>query len=283
MRCQNAHVGAASATRTATPPPRAAINTGVRNARPNTDRDCAASASGGARRLIRRLAIAYPLSLDEELALHNACAPETRVAPQTDLIVEGEELTHGYVVEDGWACLYRVLNDGRRQILNFILPGDLVGTIASSTLLADHSVSTLTACSVRAFRTAKFADIARRLPGLQEVFDWAVRRELAIVQERIVDIGRRTARERMAHLLLELMYRLRAVGLCEEQAFDLPLTQEMLGDALGLSIVHVNRTLRRLNREELICYRPGHLDIIDCERLARVAEFDAEYLHQAVA
>jgi CRP-like cAMP-binding protein len=225
----------------------------------------------------------HPLSADEQTALYSACAPQTHVKPRTDLIIEGEEFTHGYVFEDGWACLYRVLNDGRRQILNFVVPGDFVGASAGAVSIADHSVSTLTPCNVHAFQTTKLADVARRMPALQQAFEWSVRRDLAIVQERIVDIGRRTARERMAHLLLELMHRLRVVGLCDEQAFDLPLTQEMLGDALGLSIVHVNRTLRRLNRDGLICYRPGRIDIVDCERLADVAEFDAEYLHQCAA
>lgn len=256
---------------------------GVADASTDAVVNAAASGSRAPERMLRRLTLAYPLSADDQMALQTACGPQSHIDPQTDLIVVGEDVTHGYVFEDGWACLYRVLNDGRRQIVNFVIPGDFVGLAAFSTPIADYSVSALTACKVRSFRTARLADTARRLPALQQVFEWSVRRDLAILQERVVDIGRRTARERMAHLLLELMYRLRAVGLCDDRVFDLPLTQEMLGDALGLSIVHVNRTLRRLNHDGLIRYRPGRIEIVDGDRLAEIAEFDAEYLHQFAA
>ena len=232
-------------------------------------------------RFLRWLATVHPLSCEERAALQTVWGPRTEIAADTDLMVEGQEVRRGYIFEEGWTCRYRLLKDGRRQILNFGVPGDFIGALGESIGIADHSVATLTRCRVHAFRSAKFSEVRRRFPALQPVFDWSARRDRAMIQERIVDIGRRTARERVAHLLLELMHRLRFVGLCNGRGFDLPLTQEMIGDALGLSIVHVNRTLRRLNGEALIRYRPGRIDMVDEAGLARMAGFDAEYLHQS--
>ena len=236
---------------------------------------------GSAERFIRRLATVRSFSHDERAALGTLCAVRTAIEAQTDVIVEGDEVTRGYIFEEGWGCRYRLLNDGRRQILNIVVPGDFVGGLGGSMRIADHSVGTLTPCRVHTFPTAALVGLRRRFPALQDVFDWSARRDLAMIQERIVDIGRRTARERLAHLVLELMHRLRLVGLYDGRGFDLPLTQEAMGDALGLSIVHVNRTLRRLNQGGLICYRPGRLDVVDEDGLARIADFDADYLHHS--
>jgi CRP-like cAMP-binding protein len=231
-------------------------------------------------RFARRIAALRALSPEERHALGTAFAPATVVPPGTDLMVEGDSLTYGYIVEEGWACGYRLLNDGRRQILNFVLPGDCIGVSAAVIRTADHSACTLTPCRVIPFSAPRLAELQRGCPQLGEAFAWSTRLELAMLQERLVNLGRRTARERVAHLILELLHRLRLVGLADGTAFELPLTQGALGDALGLSIVHVNRTLRRLNNEGLIRYRPGVVAAIDLPALARIAEFDAEYLHQ---
>lgn len=232
-------------------------------------------------RFARRIEALQALSPEERHALGAVLAPAAVVAPSTDLMVEGDSLTYGYVVEEGWACGYRLLNDGRRQILNFVLPGDCVGASAAVIRMADHSVCTLTPCRVYPFSAPRLAELQRGYPQLGQAFAWSARRELAMLQERLVGLGRRTARERVAHLILELLHRLRLVGLADGTAFELPLTQGALGDALGLSIVHVNRTLRRLNNEGVIRYRPGVVAAIDLPALARIAEFDEDYLHQA--
>ena len=201
--------------------------------------------------------------------------------PGTDLIVEGDDVPRGYIVEEGWAYGYRLLNDGRRLIFNFVLPGDLVGASGALIEVADHSVATLTPCQVYPFSTRTLIDVELRYPNVGQVFVWSARRELAMLQERVIDLGRRTARERVAHLLLELLHRLRLVGLSDGTSFELPLTQGTLGDALGLSIVHVNRTLRRLNEEGVIRYRPGEIPAIDLPALKNIADFDEDYLHQS--
>lgn len=232
-------------------------------------------------RFLRRISAVHHLTPEQRRALMGVCGRLCELAPQRDILVEGEDNAHGYVLEEGWACRYRMLNDGRRQILDFLLPGDIICGNDSQVWPAGHSVATLTSCHLYLLPLAGLPELCRRFPALQEVSDWMTQCELAIVQERIVDIGRRNAPERVAHLLLELMYRLRPVGLCTGRSYELPLTQEMMADALGLSIVHVNRTLRRLNTLGLIRYLPGQVEILDEAELMRLAEFDAGYLHQS--
>lgn len=232
-------------------------------------------------RLLCRIAQVHSLTPEERHALAAVCSRPRDLGPQRDIFVEGEDPGQGCILEEGWACRYRLLNDGRRQILDFLLPGDIISGKNSLVWPADHSVATLTPCCVYLLPAGGFPELCRRFPPLQQVADWMAQRELAIVQERIVDVGRRNAPERVSHLLLELMYRLRPVGLCDAFGYDLPLTQEMIADALGLSIVHVNRTLRGLNERGLIHYTPGRLEVLDEDDLVRLAEFDAGYLHQS--
>lgn len=234
-------------------------------------------------RFLQRIEAFHDLQPAERKALIDACSRFSAFDAHRDILVEGHDGGSGCILEDGWACRYRMLNDGRRQILNFLLPGDLIAGADRSAWPADHSVSTLTFCRVFHLDRGGLPELCRRYPRLQQIADWMVQRELSIVQERIVDIGRRNASERVGHLLLELMFRLRPVGLCKDCEFELPLTQEMIADALGLSIVHVNRTLRRLDRNGLIAYTPGQVDILDEADLAALAEFDASYLHQGEA
>ena len=161
------------------------------------------------------------------------------------------------------------------------MPGDEAGASGGLVQASDHSVATLTPCRVYPVAAATLQAVQQHHPGLRRAFAWSVRRDLAIMQEHVVDLGRRTARERLAHLVLELLCRLRLVGLADGGTFALPLTQGVLADVLGLSIVHVNRTLRWLNDEGLVCYRPGQLEVRDIPGLTRIAEFDEDYLHHA--
>lgn len=235
----------------------------------------------GPRRFFRRIAAARPLSEVERMAVAAACAPPADLDPAVDLLVEGEPVRTGYILEEGWACRYRLLNDGRRQILTLLVPGDEAGASAGLVRTADHSVATLTPCRVYPVPAASLQAVQQQHPVLRRAFAWSARRDLAIMQEHVVDLGRRTARERFAHLVLELLCRLRLVGLADDDGFTLPLTQGVLADVLGLSIVHVNRTLRWLNDEGLVRYRPGRLEVVDIPGLTRVAEFDEDYLHHA--
>jgi CRP-like cAMP-binding protein len=172
----------------------------------------------------------------------------------------------------GWACRQRVLPDGRRQIFSFLLPGDGVALTRRlgpelSTVAALTAIETVDAEPVLdAIQAGKAPGLARALAAVEPL-------EQTQLFDHMVRLGRQTAYERVAHLLLELQRRLEIAGLGDNQRFPLPLTQEILADALGLSIVHVNRTLQQLRRERLIELRSGVAILLERELLANIAEY----------
>jgi len=202
------------------------------------------------------------------------------LAAGTDLVVEGEASERVYVLKEGWSCSYKVLEDGRRQILTFGLPGDFLGLRNSLFETADHSIQALTDVVVASFSVGKLMDICSRCPEFILGLQWSAAREQAMLSEHLVSLGRRSAYQRVAHLLLELLSRLRLVGLADTQSYRLPLTQEILADTLGLSIVHVNRTLRKLRERGLVRMQQRLIVIPDIARLSVAASFEEKYLDQ---
>jgi CRP-like cAMP-binding protein len=161
----------------------------------------------------------------------------------------------------------------------FLVPGDLCDAEVFILSEMDHSVQALTptCCAVIPAKTMR--SLLREVGGLAEALWWGTMTDLAVLRERIVDHGRRDARQRLAHLLYELLIRHRMVGETDDEAFSFPITQEELADATGMSPVHANRTLQRLRRDGLIELRDQILRITDPKGLKRVAQFNANYLH----
>lgn len=199
-----------------------------------------------------------------------------------DILTEGEPCKHLFLLVDGWAVRYKLLSDGRRQILGFIIPGDFFGLRATLFDVADDTVQSLTECVVRRVPGERFVAVLQEHPRLGMAIVWSIAREYSVLAEHVVSLGRRSAYERTAHLLMELLRRLQLVCLAGERDFELPLTQETLADTLGLSIVHVNRTVRRLRQQGLIRLNPQSrwITIEKPDRLAEVADFDPLYLDQ---
>lgn len=219
-----------------------------------------------------------PLDADESAVLSALFARRVRLEPHAEPVVEGTPSTTVYLVESGWGMRYKLLSDGRRQIVNFVLPGDFVGLRSSLFGIQNQTVETLTATTAAAIPSAQIMDLFRTHPKIAAAVSWSSAREEAMMADHIVRLGRRNAYERMSHLLLELLRRLQAAGLAGDRAFDLPVTQETLGDFLGLSVVHVNRTLRRLREEKLIAQENGRLSLLDIARLEAIADFESPYL-----
>lgn len=199
--------------------------------------------------------------------------------PRTDLLQQGERYGDVRVMRDGWAMRHKALPDGRRQVVNFVLPGDIIGIYCNLFDVADHSVTTLTNVTVANFPPERVVELFQRFPRLAAALAWAGAKEEAIVAERLLSLGRRTALERTAHLIVEMLRRLTVVNLAENGRFTLPVTQEILADALGLSIVHMNRTLRRLRDGGLIEVNGQKITVNDLRQLASVGQFDELYLH----
>jgi CRP-like cAMP-binding protein len=177
------------------------------------------------------------------------------------------------MVTSGWACRQRLLADGRRQIFGLVLPGDGFGLDRRSAGSGLFSVVALTA--LETVDAAPLAEAARdgSSPGLAEALHGLEAMDEALQLDQIVRLGQLTAYERVAHFLLETQHRLEAAGLGDAQRFPLPLTQEMMADALGLSIVHVNRILQQLRREKLIELRSGVAILLQRDALAAVCDY----------
>jgi CRP-like cAMP-binding protein len=198
-----------------------------------------------------------------------------------EMIHEGQQNASAFILAAGWACSYKILKDGERQIVEFQIPGDFLGLRSVLFRTADHSVEALTQIEASEVLASDILDAFAHAPRLATAVLWAASRDEAMVVEHLVNLGRRTAEERMAHFLLELGARLRLIGVGDRTGFDCPLTQYQLADALGLSAVHVNRVLRHLREEDLVTFQKGRVTFDDFDRLKDLAGFDTAYLdHQ---
>ncbi|WP_319844025.1 Crp/Fnr family transcriptional regulator [Terrihabitans rhizophilus] len=196
-----------------------------------------------------------------------------------DLEVEGLSSRSLVLVLDGWACRYKQLEDGRRQIISLFVPGDLSEPFGTLPSLKDSSIGALTPVTYARLQPEELQRIARENAGIHQALWWDLLVTMSMQDERVVSLGRRSASERLGHLFCELCARLDLVGLAEGNTFDMPMTQADLGDLLGLSTVHVNRSLQELRGSGLISLRNRRLIIHDVEELGAISLFDPAYLH----
>lgn len=219
---------------------------------------------------------------DEEVAALTALFESTRIVLRgREIVAQGKPYRALYALNEGLALRYKVLADGRRQILNLIIPGDLVGLPICMFESAIASVSTLTESSISPIEFEELFKLFQRYPRIGIALFWVSAREAGIFVERLTTIGRRSAYERLAHLILELLSRLQVVGLATLTSFALPLTQEMLADTLGLSLQHVNRMIRNLRMEGLASIAEHEVTIHDMASLIRLSGFEDGYLSQS--
>ncbi|HEX8528075.1 Crp/Fnr family transcriptional regulator [Allosphingosinicella sp.] len=197
----------------------------------------------------------------------------------TDILSEGKRVDECHVILSGLAARYKMLPDGSRQILAFLVPGDLCDAEIFILSKMDHAVAALTEtrCAIVPARTMKL--LLREVSCLAEALWWGTMTDLAVLRERIVDHGRRDARSRIAHLLYEMLVRYRIVGLAEDDDYEFPVTQEELADATGLTPVHVNRMLQQMREEGLIESHSKRMTVLDAPALKKVGGFNADYLH----
>ncbi len=198
---------------------------------------------------------------------------ELAVDKGATVLVEGSHSAHLYTILAGLAFRYKLMSDGRRQILNYMMPGDLIGLQGSLMGEMQHSVEALSPVLLCVFEREKLPELYRNYPGLAYDITWIASREEQMLDENLLSIGRRTAIERAAYLIAFLGHRGRSVGLLAEQAL-LPITQQHVADTLGLSLVHTNRTIRRLADRKLLAWREGGCDILDLDGLTAVARWE---------
>ena len=208
-----------------------------------------------------------------------AAASHRTYAAREPILTEGEKVRHIHLVLRGLAARSKDLPDGARQIMAFLIPGDLCDVEVFVLDAMDHDIIALSDVTCALIPTHEMEGLLTESSNITRAMWWSTMTDAAVLRERIVDHGRRDARERLAHLFYELLIRHRAVGASTDNEFPLPITQHELADATGMTNVHVNRTLQQLRDDGLVEFRNRSLRVLDPARLKAVAGFNANYLH----
>jgi CRP-like cAMP-binding protein len=228
--------------------------------------------------LTRKLEAFGPLPDADKRLLDEVIQPAQPVRARTALTREGDAPRHVNLILEGFACRYKTIPDGTRQIMAYLVPGDFCDLHVFILKAMDHTIATLSPCTVVKIPRDRILKLLDR-PALARAFWWAALVDEATLREWLVNIGARSADQRVAHLLCELLLRLEAVGLTNGDTYELPITQTELGDTVGLTSVHVNRVLQRLRGDGLITLKGKKLVILDVERLKAFSGFTPDYLH----
>jgi len=220
------------------------------------------------------------LSSDDRAKIDQLSRQNIReLGARRDLIREGDRPRSIFVMLSGWACRYKTLPDGRRQIVAFFMPGDLCDLHIYILKEMDHSVGAITPIKVGEIGRDDFEALMESHPRVTQALYWDELVKIAIQREWTINLGQRSAYERIAHLMCEIFIRLRIVGMADGNSCHFPLTQVDIADATGLTAVHVNRTLQDLRRDGLIELQSRTLRIPDLEALKAAALFNDNYLH----
>lgn len=220
------------------------------------------------------------LTADDRAALAGACEGGRRVAARYDLIREGDKPGPVFILLEGWACRYKLLPEGGRQIMAFLMPGDFSDMHVAVLDEMDHSIAALTPARVVAMPRSQMQELTDASPLISQALWWSQLVDEATLRAWIVSMGRRGSIERVAHLMCEIYVRARYIGLAQGPQIEFPLTQVVLADALGLTPVHVNRVLRTLRMAGVVEIGRGTLSITDPDKLVQIAGFDDNYLHR---
>lgn len=224
--------------------------------------------------LATKLATFMPLTRRENAYLDDLLATPIAVERGAELVRQGDKGHFAYVLHSGWGCSFKILLDGARQVITFPVPGDCIGMRSVVLRTSDHAFSSLTDAVVSRIDANRMSDVFNTFPRLGAAILWSVSRDEAITVDHLAGIGRRTALERTAHFFLELTERLRLVGLFADDAFECPLTQHDLADALGLSAIHVNRVLRQLREMELMTFKNNRVVLQDQKKMRVLAGYE---------
>ncbi|QNM82796.1 Crp/Fnr family transcriptional regulator [Sphingomonas sabuli] len=231
-------------------------------------------------RFIEKLRNFATLSDPAEAALEAATRNASKLPARRDLIREGDRPGPVFVVLDGWACRYKILPNGGRQILAYLMPGDCCDLHIGLLAEMDHGIQTITPAQVATISGGEMDSLLTDHRGFARAMYITQLVDEGTMRAWITSMGRRTSKERASHLLCELYLRARNIGLTDGIELVLPLSQIMLADSLGMTPVHLNRVLKELRLSGTIQLRRGSVAIVDPARLAQIAGFDENYLHR---
>jgi CRP-like cAMP-binding protein len=230
--------------------------------------------------LVRRWSQHVELTSEDRNALLKLPFARKSFSKEAYIVREGQRTTDCALILRGFAYRQKLLGDGSRQIISIHIPSEFVDLQNGLLGVADHNVQSLDRCEVAVVPRAAILDMINAFPAVRMAMWIDTLIDASIFREWVVNVGRRDARARIAHLLCELAFRLEKIGLGRAGMFDFPLTQEQLADCTGLTAVHTNRTLQSLRKDGLIQLSAKSLSILDWEGLQAVGDFDELYLHQ---
>lgn len=228
---------------------------------------------------LKKLRKRTEISPEEERVLRSLIADTRRVPADRILIRAGEELNNSVFLLDGWMARSKDMATGERQVTELHITGDFPDLHGFTLKRLDHDIITLSECTIGTVPHERLLEVTRNYPHLTRVFWFSTNVDAAITRELALSLGQRSAISRMAHLFCELYVRLDVVGRTNGNRYEFPLTQRELSECLGLTVVHVNRTLQELRRKGLVEFENRHLAILDRVGLEGIAEFDPNYLY----
>jgi CRP-like cAMP-binding protein len=229
--------------------------------------------------LIRKLESIATLSDEERRAIESLPVRVHHLDARQDIVRDGDQPAHCCLIISGWACRYKLLSEGKRQIFSFHIPGDIPDLQSLHIHTMDHSLATVTKAVVAFIPHESLRARTAKHPKLAALLWRDTLIDAGIFREWMIGMGRRSAFERIAHLFCEMYLKLQSVGLAGDYRCPMPITQVDLADALGLTSVHINRVLKEMRGQTLIALRSSTLVIEAWDELLRVSEFDPTYLH----
>jgi CRP-like cAMP-binding protein len=233
--------------------------------------------------LVRRLRTSSEPSEEDIKEIHELPITVKTYPAERAVVRDGERATDCCLIADGFCVRSKTISDGRRQILSIHIPGEIPDLMSLFLHVMDHDLSTLTPCTLGFIAHQTLQRLHRRRPNLAEIFWRDTLIDAAMFREWIVNVGQRPAPARLAHVMVELRERLRVIGRVRGNSFEMPLTQEQIGEALGITAVHANRVIRQLREDGIVELHRGRVTVLDESKFQELADFDNRYLHQSPA
>lgn len=233
-----------------------------------------------ANRFVNKLSELVALTTDDVAMLEAVTARSRKFAARQDLIREGDRPGPVFVVLEGWACRYKILPSGTRQVMAFLMPGDSCDLHVNILAEMDHSIQAISPATIATISRSEMQAMLDDYPNIARAMYAAQLIDEGTMRAWIVSMGRRSSIERVAHLMCELYVRARGIGLADDDSFAFPLSQLILADALGMTAVHINRVLKELRLRGAMELNRGSLNITDPVALVQIAGFDENYLHR---
>jgi CRP-like cAMP-binding protein len=231
--------------------------------------------------LLERLRTSSAISEDDVREILALPITVKQYPAERTVVSDGQRSTDCCLIADGFCVRSKTIADGKRQILSIHIPGEIPDLMSLFLHVMDHDLSTLTPCTIGLISHETLQKLHRRRPNVAEIFWRDTLIDAAMFREWIVNVGQRPAPARLAHVMAELRERLKVIGRADGNSFEMPLTQEQVGDALGITAVHANRVIRQLREDGIVDLHRGRVAVLNEAKFQELADFDHRYLHQS--